>query len=85
MQFVRDSLIAAAGQDKLSQHELSDNPTILLLKAWRNFLLVVSRSKVWRCVTFLHACACEGRREGEMCWGVGGGGGEIYYGGVLYC
>ncbi|KAK7095521.1 nucleoporin NUP188-like [Littorina saxatilis] len=45
-QFVRDRLLAEAGNDAVSERELSDNPTILLLKAWRNFLLVISRSKV---------------------------------------
>ncbi|KAL8562821.1 hypothetical protein ACOMHN_004513 [Nucella lapillus] len=43
---VRSSLHIEGSTEDVCNGNLSDNPTILLLKAWRNFLLVVSRSKV---------------------------------------
>ena len=36
------------------------------------------RDILWWCVILLNACACEGRREGELCWG-GGDGGMVCY------
>ena len=64
-------MTAAAEHGKVSEHELSDNPTILLLKAWHNFLLVISRSKVRWCVELPVAHACEGREGRERGRSVG--------------
>ncbi|KAK7495801.1 hypothetical protein BaRGS_00013021 [Batillaria attramentaria] len=44
-QFVRQSLLLEAEGQEKTEGDLSDNPTVMLLRAWRNILLVVSRSK----------------------------------------
>ncbi|XP_076436935.1 nucleoporin NUP188-like [Babylonia areolata] len=45
-QCVCNSLRLESSSEESSDDNLLDNPTILLLKAWRNFLLVISKSKV---------------------------------------
>ena len=49
----------AETEDQVSENDLSENPTILLLKAWRNFLLVICKSKVSVCVCVcVKMCVC---------------------------